>query len=625
MLLYYIGCTSPEGGRLGFMPDYPILDAIDSLEDYKKLPLSQLSQLADEIRQFLVEHVSVTGGHLASSLGAVELILAMHRVFDSPRDKLVFDVGHQAYAHKIITGRRKDFPALRQRGGISGFPLRSESEHDAFSTGHSSTSISAALGMARAIDLKGCGGTAVALVGDGALTGGMCFEALNDAGQANVPLVVILNDNGMSISPNVGMLRKQLNNMRISKGYVRFKRWLVRRLDVGVFGRWLSVHMENFKNRVKNFLLPHMLFEEMGFVYLGPIDGHDISGLIRYMTRARELHIPVIVHAVTQKGKGYPLSENDPEAFHGVEPVFFGASQNSSVTKKSNSQVFGEALVRFAQADERIVAITAAMPSGTGLAAFAKAYPSRFFDVGIAESHALTMAAGMAAEGFRPVVALYSTFLQRGYDQLLHDICLQRLSVVLMIDRAGLIGADGVTHQGVYDIAFLSTLPHLTIYAPATQQELIHMLFLALTSEEPCAIRYNRGALMQAVSEVPVKKGEWEEIYPIGPHTIVAVGNMVELSVNPAKEAGAGLVSARCLQPMDEKMIERLKKMAKRVVVVEDGIDAFGKALAARLPGLDVCRLHVPDEPIHHAALDEQRALCGLTGADIYCAVTQTI
>jgi 1-deoxy-D-xylulose-5-phosphate synthase len=409
--------------------------------------------------------------------------------------------------------------------------------------------------------------------------------------------------------------------LRISKSYVRFKRWLVRTLDAGIIGRWLSRHMENFKNRIKNFLLPHLLFEEMGFVYLGPIDGHDINKLIRYMTRARELRIPVIVHTVTKKGKGYPLSENDPEKFHGIEPSTINNGEALQGGKKSNAKLFGETLVQLAQNNDRIVAVTAAMPSGTGLTAFAKLFPDRFFDVGIAEQHAVTMAAGMAAEGMRPVVAIYSTFLQRSYDQLLHDVCLQKLPVVLAVDRAGLIGADGVTHQGIYDMAYLSTLPNMTIYAPATQQELTHMLRLAITSGEPCAIRYNRGALMQVVSEVPVEKGKWEELYPMQERTVIAVGNMVETSMTPARETGAGLINARCIKPMDEDMIMRLSTVAKRVVVVEDGIDVMGKEIALRLPGIEVVRLHVPEELVQHATVAEQRVLCGLTSDDIYRAI----
>ncbi len=595
------------------MSEYPILDTIHSLDDYKKLSGDKLIPLADEIRRFMVESVALTGGHLASSLGAVELIMAMHRVFDCPKDKLIFDVGHQAYAHKILTGRREAFSTLRQQGGISGFPLRDESEYDLFSVGHATTSISAALGMARAMKLRGEHGAAVALIGDGALTGGMAFEALNDAGQAEVPLVVIVNDNDMSISQNVGMLHRQLNNMRISKGYVSFKRWLVHFLDAGRIGRWLSAHMENFKNRIKNFLLPHLLFEEMGFVYLGPIDGHDVEKLIHVMTRARDMRIPVIVHTVTKKGKGYHFSENDPEKFHGIAPFSIGTGCVEHDGLRDNSKAFGDALVQLARRDERIVAVTAAMPSGTGLNDFSKEFPERFFDVGIAEEHALTMAAGMAAEGMRPVVAIYSTFLQRGYDQLLHDICLQRLPVVLAVDRAGLVGADGVTHQGVYDIAYLLTLPYMTVYAPATQQELRHMLALAIDSQEPCAIRYNRGALMSAVSELPVQKGKWEEMLPISECTVIAVGNMVELALKPARDMGAGLINARCLKPMDDDMLLQIQQRAHRVVVIEDGIDAFGAAVTLRLPGLEVRRLHVPEEPVQHATVLQQRALCGLT------------
>ncbi|MDO4572156.1 MAG: 1-deoxy-D-xylulose-5-phosphate synthase N-terminal domain-containing protein, partial [Clostridia bacterium] len=389
-------------------------------------------------------------------------------------------------------------------------------------------------------------------------------------------------------------------------------------------GRWLSDHMESFKNRIKNFLLPHLLFEELGFVYLGPIDGHDLPGLLRVMARARDMRIPVIVHTVTRKGKGYPFSESDPEKFHGVAPFSVETGCVACDAPKGNSEIFGDALVRLARQDARIAAITAAIPSGTGLLRFAKTFPERFFDTGIAEEHALTMAAGMAAEGMLPVVAIYSTFLQRGYDQLLHDICLQKLPVVVAVDRAGLVGADGVTHQGVYDIAFLSTLPNMTIYSPATQQELVHMLELALRGGEPCAIRYNRGALMQAVSETPVEKGRWEELYPIADCTVIATGGMVEVAMRPARELGAGLINARCIKPMDADMLERVRLRARRVITVEDGIDAFGASVALRLPGLETLRLHAPEEPMQHATVSQQRSLAGLTSHDIRRAILGT-
>ena len=595
------------------MNGYPILDTINSLEDFRRLRDGDLPALAAQIRQYMIENVARCGGHLASSLGVVELTIAMHRAFNSPQDKIVFDVGHQSYAHKIITGRREAFCTLRQESGISGFPKRSESEHDAFNTGHASTAITAALGMARAKRLLGEEGVAVALVGDGALTGGLAFEGLNDAGQADVPLIVILNDNEMSISPNVGALHRMLINMRSSAWYVRFKRYLVRVLDTGVTGRWLSRHMENLKNRVKSFLMPNRLFEEMGFLYLGPIDGHDIGELTRMFCRAKDLRVPVIVHCVTKKGKGYAFSERNPEKFHGVAPFSIDTGDIESTLKKSNSSVFGDAMVELAEKDPNLVAISAAMPIGTGLSEFATRFPDRFFDVGIAEEHALTMAAGMASCGLRPVVAIYSTFLQRGYDQILHDICLQRLPVVLAVDRAGLVGDDGETHQGVYDAAFLATMPHMTIYSPATQQELVHMLALAVKNAEPAAIRYPRGSLMQAVSTLPVEKGKWEELEPISDRTIIATGSMVAVAMPVARRTGAGLINARTIQPMDEDMLEKIKRRAKRVVVIEECVDCLGIRISAALAPVPVVRMNVPRDPVSQACVSHQRRCCGLT------------
>ena len=599
------------------------MDTIESLADYKRVPDEQLPALAEEIRRFIVENVSRCGGHLASNLGDVELIMAMHRVFDSPNDKLVFDVGHQAYTHKILTGRRESFHTLRQQGGVSGFPKREESEHDAFNTGHASTSISAALGMARAMKLRGEGGTAVAFIGDGSMTGGMAFEALNDAGQADVPLVVILNNNDMSISASVGMLHKQLNNLRISHWYVRLKRFIVRCLDTGVFGRWLTKHMFNFKNRIKNFLMPHLLFEEMGLVYLGPIDGHDIEKLMHTMRRAKELHIPVIVDCTTKKGKGYVYAEEDPVKFHGVNRFAVSTGATASVVHKSNSAVFGDALLALAAQDSRIVAITAAMPNGTGLIPISERFPDRFYDVGIAEQHALTMAAGMAAGGMRPVVALYSTFLQRGFDQVLHDICLMKLPVVIAVDRAGLVGEDGETHQGVYDAAMLSMMPNMTLYSPASQQELVQMLSLALTRNEPAAIRYGRGSLMHMVSLEQIAPGRWEDLEPLRETTVIASGSMVELALPVARACGAGLVNARTIVPMDMELMMRMRSECRRVVVVEDGVDCLGKAVAAELTSLPVVRLHAPNRPVAHATVEQQREACGLTAEALKNAITE--
>ena len=607
------------------MDRYPILDKVNSLEDFKKLKSGELPVLAAQMRQYMIENIARCGGHLASSLGVVELTIAMHRAFDSPTDKIIFDVGHQAYAHKIITGRREAFCSLRQEDGLSGFPKREESIHDHFNTGHASTAISAALGMARAMKLRGEDGIAIALVGDGALTGGLAFEGLNDAGGADVPLIVILNDNEMSISPNVGALHRMLVNMRSSEWYVRLKRRIVRSLDTGLLGRWFSRHMENFKNRIKSFLMPKRLFEDMGFLYLGPIDGHNIDDLTRMFHRAKELHVPVIVHCVTQKGKGYAFSERNPEKFHGVAPFSIDTGNIEAALKKSNSSVFGDAMIALAQKDPLIVAVSAAMPIGTGLTEFAGRFGERFFDVGIAEEHALTMAAGMAAGGLKPVVAIYSTFLQRGYDQILHDICLQKLPVVLAVDRAGLVGDDGETHQGVYDMAFLATMPNITIYSPATQQELVHMLELAISRGEPAAVRYPRGSLMQAVSAQPVEKGVWEEMQPIAEQTVIATGSMVALAIPVCRKLGAGLVNARTIQPMDQAMLERIQKTAKRVVVMEEGVDCLGLRVNAVLSPIPVVHMCVPNEPVSQASVNHQRQFCGLTAEALEQYLTEEL
>lgn len=598
--------------------EYPLLESINSIEDFLQLPDSALDALAGELRMRMIDVVQKNGGHLASSLGAVELIIAMHRVFDLPEDRMVFDVGHQAYAHKLLTGRNARFDTLRQEGGISGFPKRAESRSDAFDTGHASTSISAALGIARAKQLRGEPGMAVALIGDGALTGGMALEALNDAGESEAPLVVILNDNDMAIAESVGSLRRSLTNMRTSQGYLAFKRRLARLLDTGTVGRWLSRHMQSWKNRIKSLLLPHMLFEEMGFTYLGPIDGHNISELIRMLRRARKLQGPVLVHAVTRKGYGFAPAEQDPEKFHGVSPA-----AQCAAGRKSNSEVFGAAMMELAERDERVVAITAAMPRGTGLAGFAARFPSRFFDVGIAEQHAVTMAAGMAAGGLRPVVAIYSSFLQRGYDQLLHDVCLQRLPVVCALDRAGLVGEDGETHQGVYDIAYLSAMPGMAIYSPATQQELVCMLQMAVERGEPAAIRYNRGSLMQALTTEPVVFGRWETILPVADVTVVATGCMVELAMPVARETGAGLINARFLHALDEESLRLLRARAKRVITMEDGVVCFGERMKAELSPIPVTALGVPNEPIAQGTIAEQRARCNLTAQALRRAILE--
>ena len=596
---------------------YPILDTINSIQDFKALREEQLPALCEELRTFLIEKVSKTGGHLASSLGAVELIVAMHYVFDSPTDKLVFDVGHQAYVHKILTGRKDAFDTLRQENGISGFPKFSESEHDVFNTGHASTAISAALGLARAMKQKGEQGRAVALVGDGAMTGGLSFEALDDAGQEKIPLIVILNDNQMSISKNVGGINNSLTMMRTNRAYNAFKRWLNGILETSSFGKSLSRRMERFKNRIKQFFAPNLPFEEFGILYLGPIDGHDVRKIIKYLRRCRELNKPMILHAFTTKGKGYPFAVENPEKFHGVAPFEVQTGEVSPQRQKTCSELFGETLMRLAKDDPRIIAITAAMSSGTGLQSFAKAYPDRFYDVGIAEAHAVTMAAGLARGGMRPVVALYSSFLQRAYDSLLHDVCLQKLPVVIGLDRAGLVGADGETHQGIFDPAFLSTMPNLAVYAPATQQEMTAMLELALSREEPAVVRYPRGSLPDESLVHPVQFGKWEIVLPLGDVTIVAHGTMLSLAKTIAHKHGTGLVNARFLQPLDAEMIADMKAKGCRVLVLEENTVSLGEKLALSLNPCAVRSVSLPTEPIPHASVARQRERFGLSEANI--------
>ena len=596
---------------------YPLLSGINGIEDFLRLPDSALDALAGELRARMIEVVGKTGGHLASSLGAVELIIAMHRVFSSPKDRLVFDVGHQAYAHKLLTGRNARFDTLRTEGGVSGFPKRAESVHDAFDTGHASTAVSAALGMARAMQLRGEEGCAVALVGDGALSGGMAFEALNDAGASEAPLVVILNDNGMSIAANVGSLRRSLLNMRTSQGYLRFKRAIVRTLDAGPLGRAVSHRMEEFKNRVKNFLLPHMLFEELGFTYLGPIDGHDIGELVRVLRRARALRRPCWCTRSPKRG---------------------AVMRRRSGTRSASTACRRPAANRAAAAiPRRLARRSCAWPSAMSASwpcappcRGARGFPpsgsgsrSGFFDVGIAEQHAVTMAAGMAAGGLRPVVAIYSSFLQRAYDQLLHDVCLQRLPVVCAVDRAGLVGEDGETHQGVYDVAYLSAMPGMAIYSPATQQELAAMLEMALERGEPAAIRYNRGGLMEAVPAEPLAFGRWETLLPVAAVTVVATGCMVELALPVARETGAGLINARFLHELDAAALAALRSGARRVITLEDGVVSFGTRMQAALSPLPVRAIGVENRPVAQGTVAQQRARFGMTAAALRRAILE--
>ena len=605
------------------MKEYPILQQLNGPKDLQALPEDKLPALAEEIRGYMVDCVSKNGGHLAASLGAVDLIIALHRVYTDEGDRLLFDVGHQAYAHKILTGRRDAFTTLRQEGGLSGFPKREESPYDAFNTGHASTSISAALGMARAKQLLHQPGHVAAVIGDGALTGGLAYEALDDGGDSKLPLVVVLNDNEMSISRNVGAMSRSLSRLRASSGYNRLKRFVVRVLERGMVGRRMSKNIEGFKNRIKRFVLQNTFFEEMGFTYLGPISGHDIPQMIDLLGEARALERPVAVHVITQKGKGYSPSEQNPEKFHGVAPFSPETGAVASSGTVSCSETFGKTLLELAREDGRIVAITAAMRDGTGLRPFFETFPDRAFDVGIAEEHALTMAAGMAAEGLRPVAAIYSSFLQRAVDQLYHDICLQKLPVVIGVDRAGLVGQDGETHQGIYDPAMLCAIPNLSVYEPATLSELRAMIRLAVSRGEPAAIRYCRGTLPEGQGEAPVAYGKWATLRPVSDVVILAAGPLVQIARQVAEQLDCGLVEARFYKPLDYELLDELRQKGCKLVVAEENVAALSLYVAAYCPELTVRPLCLPDGPMAQATVARQRTLGGIDEAAMMQAVQE--
>ena len=558
-----------------------ILETINSPADVKALSLDELKQLAEEIRQFLISVISKTGGHLAPNLGVVELSLALHRVFSTPEDKIVFDVGHQSYIHKIITGRREQFPTLRQYGGLSGFPKRSESEHDAFGTGHSSTSISAALGMAVARDLQGKDYNVVAVIGDGSMTGGMAFEALNNAGTLHKKMIVVLNDNEMSISKNVGAMSEYLYQLRTGETYNKIKHDIEGWLKNMEFGTDVLKAIRRLKGSVKYLMVPTSIFEELGFTYLGPVDGHDLQGLTEVLQAAKKIDGPVLVHVLTKKGKGYKPAEESPNKFHGTGPFEIAtgkkiANPNAPITY---TEVFGKTLTELANEDKEIIGITAAMPDGTGMSTFAKAHPERFFDVGIAEQHAVTSAAGAAAAGMKPVAAIYSTFLQRAYDSVLHDICMQKLHVTLCLDRAGLVGDDGYTHHGVFDYAYLRSMPEMTIMAPKDENELRHMLKTAVDYDGPVSVRYPRG------SGVGVEINEPMHSLPIGKAEVLregkdvclwAIGSMVQSALQVAAKLAeqgisAGVVNMRFAKPLDKELLLAHAAQYGKIVTLEEG------------------------------------------------------
>ncbi|MCL4514124.1 MAG: 1-deoxy-D-xylulose-5-phosphate synthase, partial [Firmicutes bacterium] len=594
-----------------------LLETINEPADLKKLNQSQLEELAREIRQVIVQTLAQNGGHLAPSLGVVELTLALHLTFDSPQDKIVWDVGHQAYVHKLITGRREQFSTIRQYGGLSGFPKRRESPHDTFETGHSSTSISAALGMVIARDLRKENYQVVAVIGDGAMTGGMAFEALNHAGQLGKNFIVILNDNEMSISHNVGALSTYLTKLRIDPTYHRAKddvEYVLSRIPR--IGKTMVRAAERLKDSVRYLLVPGRIFEDLGFSYFGPIDGHNLELLVDTFKEARACEGPVLIHVLTQKGRGYLPAEKNPEIFHGVGR--FDEKTGEILRESSHptyTEVFGRTLARLGETNEKIVAVTAAMPDGTGLRRFAEKFPNRFFDVGIAEEHAVTLAAGMAAQGMRPVVAIYSTFLQRAYDQILHDVCLPNLPVVFAIDRAGLVGQDGPTHHGVFDLSYLRHMPNMTVMAPRDENELQHMLKTALLHHGPVAVRYPRGEGPGApLSEEwrQLALGCGEVLREGGDLLILAIGAMVAPSLAAAEilaVAGveATVVNSRFLKPLDTELLCRLAARTPRVVTVEENVlmGGFGSAVAELFTrkGMYKVRtlsLGIPDRFIEH-------------------------
>ena len=556
-----------------------LLDKLSFPEDLKKLNDKEYVTLSEEIRDFLIDSVSKTGGHLASNLGVVELTLSMFKAFDFKKDKVIFDVGHQSYVYKILTGRKEGFKKLRQYDGMSGFPKRNESKYDFFNTGHSSTSISAALGIARARDLNNEDYNVIAVIGDGALTGGMALEALNDVGFNKTKLIIILNDNQMSISKNVGGLSKYLNNIRMAPKYNKLKTDINASLEHSEIGKNIAGKISKVKDSIKQLVVPSMLFENMGVKYIGPIDGHDISTMADVLCKVKEVEGPVIIHTITQKGKGYALAEESPIKYHGVGPFNLDSGEMIASQKNSYSKAFGTALIKLSEENKKIVAITAAMPEGTGLSCYAKKFKNRIFDVGIAEEHAVTMAAGMASNGLKPIVAIYSTFLQRAYDQIIHDVCLQNLPVVFAIDRAGIVGEDGETHQGIMDVSFLSTIPNMTIIQPKCLGEVHMLLKYALSLNKPVAIRYPRGGdLINTLEPLKdIKEGRWELISKGNKVCVIAGGRMLQHAKKASdmlyeKGVNVDLINATFIKPIDEEMLDRIAQKEYNILIIEDNM-----------------------------------------------------
>ncbi|MBQ6788507.1 MAG: 1-deoxy-D-xylulose-5-phosphate synthase [Lachnospiraceae bacterium] len=608
-----------------------ILETIEKENDIKKVAPEKWNVLADEIREFLIEKISVTGGHLGSNLGAVELTMALHLSLNLPEDKIVWDVGHQAYTHKLLTGRRAGFENLRKYGGMSGFPKRKESDCDCFDTGHSSTSISAGLGLVKARDIMNQEHTIVSVIGDGSLTGGMAYEAMNNAARSKSNFIIVLNDNNMSISENVGGVSKYLNNIRTADKYLDIKEGIYNSLKDKKMGDPIVESIRRAKSSVKHLVIPGMLFEDMGLTYLGPVDGHNINAMIRVFKEAKRCKSAVLVHVMTQKGKGFLPAERHPARFHGAEPFDIETGLPLHKKEKSNyTDVFSTVMCKLGDRNEKLVAITAAMPDGTGLKRFRNMYPDRFFDVGIAEEHAVTFAAGLAAGGLKPVVAIYSSFLQRAYDQILHDVCIQNLPVVFAIDRAGLVGSDGETHQGIFDLSYLSSIPNMHIMAPKNKWELSDMLKFAVKFEGPIAIRYPRGEAYDGLKEYrePIRFGKAEWLYQEKSIVLVAVGSMIKTALIvrealKAKGYQCSIINARFVKPIDTEILDEACETHSLVVTMEENVASGGfgekvrEYLDQRVDKPQLLNINLPDEYVEHGNVDILRKEVGIDAETI--------
>lgn len=610
-----------------------LLEKIEKANDIKHIPVEQFPQLAEEIRQFLLEHLSKTGGHLASNLGAVELTMALHYVFQLPEDKIIWDVGHQSYTHKILTGRKEGFEQLRMLGGMSGFPKRSESACDAFDTGHSSTSISAGVGYVCARDLQKQDYHVISVIGDGALTGGMAYEALNNASSLKKNFIIILNDNEMSISENVGGISSYLSNMRTAEGYHGLKTGVKNSLNkIPGIGPAAVKQIHKTKDTIKRLVIPGMFFEDMGITYLGPVNGHDCHRMIQVFQEAKKVQGPVLIHVKTEKGRGYDPAMRHPARFHGTSAFDLEHGLPISNSGKANyTDIFSTVMRKFGDREEKVVAVTAAMPDGTGLKRFRNMFPERFFDVGIAEEHAVTFAAGLALGGMIPVVAVYSSFLQRAVDQIIEDVCLQNLHVIFAVDRAGLVGSDGETHQGCFDLTYLSMIPNMTVMAPKNKWELSDMMKFAVKYDGPIAIRYPRGEAYDGLEEYrePVIKGHSEVIYEGKKIGLLAVGSMVKTAVQVREmllqdKINPTLVNARFVKPLDKKMLDRLAKEHKILVTMEENVatGGFGSQVADYMqrehPEVKILTIALPDSFIEHGNPEKLKEKAGIDAVSVY-------